>query len=75
MNDGEVKITFGVVPCNGGWIPEVRANGRRVLSAWTHPLDKDDAARCARATAEEEASRYRGEWQISLLEIQGFEAA
>jgi hypothetical protein len=53
----------------GGWLPQVWVNGRERRDVWaTRSHDLDDAREMAEALARDEASRYVGDWRITVRE-------
>lgn len=66
--DDEVVIGYSAQPSGGGWMPVVTANGRVVRQEWSAKgYDKDVAVEIAHEVAQELASRYRGDWRISIV--------
>lgn len=72
MSDNRIRIEFSAIE-NGrtgyGWIPAVYLNGRSIGSTWyPQGTSKELAREHAEADARELASRYIGDWDISVSE-------
>ena len=51
----------------GGWLPVYSVNGRHCGSTWAaRSYDKDKALAIAKAMAESEASKFIGDWDVSV---------
>lgn len=71
MADGRIEIRYSarqnLNTIRGGWAPDVRVNGRIAISPYHHAgLDRDEALAMALAEANDEASRYVGDWTVSV---------
>jgi hypothetical protein len=71
--NGDVLVEYGVIRNGnkraGGWLPRIWTNGRGVGHTWaTRSHDRDDALRLAEADARDIATRYIGDWRITVRE-------
>ena len=58
---------LNTMPGKGGWIPQVWDDGRETRSVWcSTSLDKDVALAAAADIARETASRYIGDWHVTV---------
>jgi hypothetical protein len=68
----KIRIEHGAIPNGnpraGGWLPAVWINGRGPQgNTWSaRGYDKHQAEHLARDEAEEEASGYVGDWEITI---------
>jgi hypothetical protein len=72
-DDPEILIEYAAVKNENenkpGWVPAVWNNKHVVVYPWhTRSYDQDVALRMARESAEEEAARYTGDWDVSMQE-------
>lgn len=68
--EGEILITYGVLRVEAGWVPWVADDdGRRHGFGFGSPSDRDEALTAARERAEELASRYIGDWKVTIEEV------
>ena len=69
----DIVIQYGVVPneykTKGGWLPVIWVNGKQYGSTYSDfTYDREDALIAAKERAEEEASRYTGDWNIMVYQ-------
>lgn len=64
----DVVLVYGAQRAEpkGGWRPSVTKNGKETWGAWGRGLDRDEAERIAALDAQEQASRYTGDWAITI---------
>lgn len=68
-DDYEVAIAYSARPSMGGWIPVVKQNGRVVSTFDPYLLyDKEVAVAIAHDFAQDLASHYVGDWNVSIVE-------
>jgi len=68
--DGYITIQPGTIEVPNGWLPIVTINGHQQGSTYGKGIDKDAAIQAAIALAFDEAQRWIGDWQVTVLQPQ-----
>lgn len=70
MDDGRIKIEFGTRKNERegyGFVPMIWVNDRREGGTWAEEfMSEDDATTAAHAYAKDEASRFVGDWDVTV---------
>jgi len=70
MADEDIRIRWYAVPnenkTRGGFMPVYEKNGRVHGHTYGRGYDRDEAETLAKADAEDEASHYVGDWNVSV---------
>jgi hypothetical protein len=65
-----IEFTYGAAEnlnTGTGWLPYVKEDGRDTMNTWApYGYSKEDAVEIARHSADEKASRFVGDWDISI---------